>query len=98
MRHSNHTDRGRRLPGWAAGRLALAVAVHVRMPGGRGRTMGDTTTTDRIRPLEGDPELIAEGLRAYAGAGVSEVQVVLDPIDRPSVERFAAVLPFLDRG
>jgi len=78
--------------------IERTVAVHVRMPGGRGRTMGDTTTTDRIRPLEGQPELIADGIRAYAGAGVSEVQVVLDPIDRPSVERFAAVLPFLDRG
>jgi alkanesulfonate monooxygenase SsuD/methylene tetrahydromethanopterin reductase-like flavin-dependent oxidoreductase (luciferase family) len=60
--------------------------------------MGDDTTTQRVVPLEGDPERIAEGLRAYAAVGVSEVQVVLDPIDRPSVERFAAVLPFLDRG
>jgi alkanesulfonate monooxygenase SsuD/methylene tetrahydromethanopterin reductase-like flavin-dependent oxidoreductase (luciferase family) len=78
--------------------IARTVAVHVRMPGGRGRTMGDTTTTQRVVPLEGPPEVIAEGLRAYVAAGVSEVQVVLDPIDRPSVERFAAVLPILDRG
>ena len=78
--------------------IARTVAVHVRMPGGRGRTMGDDATTVRIVPLEGEPEDIAEGLRAYAAVGVSEVQVVLDPIDRPSVERFAAVLPFLDRG
>jgi alkanesulfonate monooxygenase SsuD/methylene tetrahydromethanopterin reductase-like flavin-dependent oxidoreductase (luciferase family) len=60
--------------------------------------MGDTTTTRRIVPLEGSAEVIAAGLRAYADVGVSEVQVVLDPIDRPSVERFAAVLPILDRG
>jgi alkanesulfonate monooxygenase SsuD/methylene tetrahydromethanopterin reductase-like flavin-dependent oxidoreductase (luciferase family) len=78
--------------------IARTVAVHVRMPGGRGRTMGDTTTTDRIVPLEGEPEVIAAGLRAYGGVGVSEVQVVLDPIDRPSVERFARVLPILDRA
>jgi len=78
--------------------IARTVAVHVRMPGGRGRTMGDTSTTRRIAPLEGAPDVIAEGLRAYAAVGVSEVQVVLDPIDRPSVERFAAVLPILDRG
>jgi alkanesulfonate monooxygenase SsuD/methylene tetrahydromethanopterin reductase-like flavin-dependent oxidoreductase (luciferase family) len=77
--------------------IARTVAVHVRMPGGTGRTMGDTSTTDRIVPLEGEPELIAAGLAAYAAAGVDEVQVVLDPIDRPSVERFAAVLPILDR-
>jgi alkanesulfonate monooxygenase SsuD/methylene tetrahydromethanopterin reductase-like flavin-dependent oxidoreductase (luciferase family) len=68
------------------------------MPGGQGRTMGDTTTTQRIVPLEGEPAVVAAGLRAYADVGVSEVQVVLDPIDRPSVERFAAVLPILDRS
>jgi probable F420-dependent oxidoreductase len=78
--------------------IARTVAVHVRMRGGQGRTMGDTSTTRRIVPLEGPPEVIAEGLRAYAAVGVSEVQVVLDPIDRRSVERFAAVLPILDRG
>ena len=72
------------------------VAVHVRLPGGRGRTMGDTSTTDRIVPLEGSPEQMAEELRGYAAAGVDEVQAVLDPIDRPSIERFAAVLPLLD--
>ena len=35
-----------------------------------GRTMGDTTTTDRIVPLEGSPERMADELRAYAAAGV----------------------------
>jgi probable F420-dependent oxidoreductase len=76
--------------------IARTVAVHVRMPGGRGRTMGDDSTSARIVPLEGDPETIAAGLRAYADAGVAEVQIVLDPIDRPSVERLAEVLPILD--
>jgi alkanesulfonate monooxygenase SsuD/methylene tetrahydromethanopterin reductase-like flavin-dependent oxidoreductase (luciferase family) len=76
--------------------IARTVAVHVRMPGGAGRTMG-ASTTERIAPLEGEPETIATGLRAYADVGVSEVQVVLDPIDRGSVERFARVLPILDR-
>jgi len=80
------------------GEIARTVAVHVRMPGGTGRTMGDDSTTEQIVPLEGSTEEIAEGLRAYSDVGVSEVQVVLDPIDRPSVERFAAVLPILDRS
>jgi probable F420-dependent oxidoreductase len=78
--------------------IARTVAVHVRMPGGAGRTMGDDATTERVVPLEGPPEVIAAGLRAYAAAGIAEVQVVLDPIDRVSVERFAEVLPILDRG
>jgi probable F420-dependent oxidoreductase len=72
------------------------VAVHVRLPGGRGRIMGDASTAERIVPLEGPPERMAEELRAYAAAGVDEVQAVLDPIDRPSVEAFAAVLPLLE--
>jgi alkanesulfonate monooxygenase SsuD/methylene tetrahydromethanopterin reductase-like flavin-dependent oxidoreductase (luciferase family) len=76
--------------------IERTVAVHVRMPGGGGRTMGDDSTTDRIRPLEGDAETIATGLRRYADVGVHEVQIVLDPIDRPSVERLAAALPLLD--
>ena len=72
------------------------VAVHVRLPGGQGRIMGDASTTNRIAPLEGPPERIAAGLRAYAGVGVDEIQAVLDPIDRASIEAFAAVLPFLE--
>jgi alkanesulfonate monooxygenase SsuD/methylene tetrahydromethanopterin reductase-like flavin-dependent oxidoreductase (luciferase family) len=74
------------------------VAVHVRLSGGSGRTMGGTSTTDQIRPLEGDPDTMAEELRAYAAAGVSEVQLVLDPIDRSAIERFAPVLAILDRS
>ena len=76
--------------------IRRTVAVHVRLPGGRGRMMGDTSTSDRIAPLEGPPERIADELRAYAAVGVDEVQAVLDPIDRVSIERFAAVLPLLD--
>jgi probable F420-dependent oxidoreductase len=78
--------------------IRRTVAVHVRLPGGRGRTMGDDATATRIVPLEGTPERMADELRAYAAAGVDEVQAVLDPIDRPSIERFAQVIPLLDRG
>jgi probable F420-dependent oxidoreductase len=73
------------------------VAIQVRLPGGHGRIMGDASTTDRIVPLEGSPERMADELRAYAAAGVEEVQAVLDPIDRSSIEQFAAVLPLLER-
>jgi len=77
--------------------IERTAAVHVRLPGGTGRTMGETSTTDQIRPLEGDPETMAAELRAYAAAGIAEVQLVLDPIDRLAIERFAGVLPILDR-
>jgi len=76
--------------------IERSVAVHVRLAGGGGRTMGNTSTTERIRPLEGDPEAMADELTAYAAEGIDEVQLVLDPIDRPAIERFAAVLSILD--
>jgi probable F420-dependent oxidoreductase len=84
----------------AAGRdpaaIERTVAVHVRLPGGSGRTMGDDSTVDTAPPLGGSDDLMAEELRAYAREGIGEVQLVLDPIDRPSIERFAGVLRLLD--
>jgi probable F420-dependent oxidoreductase len=75
--------------------IRRTVAVQVRLPGGQGRTMGDDSTSARIVPLEGSAEQMADGLRAYAAVGVDEIQAVLDPIDRPAIERFASVLPLL---
>jgi len=76
--------------------IERTVAVQVRLPGGAGRTMGDTSTAQSAPALEGSAESMAEELRAYAREGIGEVQLVLDPIDRPSIERFAAVLRVLD--
>ncbi|MGZ6314940.1 MAG: LLM class flavin-dependent oxidoreductase [Candidatus Limnocylindrales bacterium] len=73
------------------------IVVLVRMPGGSGRWQGrglDPTPN----PLEGSPEEIAEGLRAYARAGVKHVQLVVDPITIESLEGLAPVLELLDRG
>jgi len=78
--------------------IERTVAVQVRLPGGKGRTMGDTSVAESAPPLEGSVESMAEELRAYAREGIGEVQLVLDPIDRSSIERFAGVLRILDRG
>jgi alkanesulfonate monooxygenase SsuD/methylene tetrahydromethanopterin reductase-like flavin-dependent oxidoreductase (luciferase family) len=74
--------------------LARTVAVHVRIAGGRGRTMGGTSAAEA--PLVGTAEAMAEELLAYAAEGISEVQVIIDPITRESIEEFAHVLRFLD--
>jgi probable F420-dependent oxidoreductase len=79
------------------GEVARTVAVLVRLAGGKGRPSGDTSV-DAPPPLDGRPEVMAEELRAYAREGIAEVQLVLDPIDRPSIERFAGVLRLLDDG
>jgi alkanesulfonate monooxygenase SsuD/methylene tetrahydromethanopterin reductase-like flavin-dependent oxidoreductase (luciferase family) len=48
-------------------------------------------------PLTGSPAEIAAGLRAYADAGVSHVQVWLEPNTPAGIEAFAPVLDELDR-
>ena len=78
--------------------IERTVAVHVRLPGGTGRTQGDYSQVQALKPLEGTPSEMAEELRAYAGAGIGHVQLVLDPITRESIERFAPVLQLLDNG
>ena len=83
----------------AAGRqpadISRSVAVLVQLDGGAGRFQGGYTT-DPIVPLSGGPDALAEELRAYARAGIDEVQVVLDPITLDSIEAFGAVLELLD--
>ena len=67
------------------------------MPGGTGRTMGDSDAKQDVAPLQGAPEAMAEELRAYAREGIGHVQLVIDPITRASIEGFAPVLAELDR-
>ncbi len=78
------------------GQIERTVAVHVRLPGGAGRTMGDTSDKQAVAPLEGEVDEMADELRRYAREGIGHVQLVLDPIDRGSIERFARVLAALD--
>jgi alkanesulfonate monooxygenase SsuD/methylene tetrahydromethanopterin reductase-like flavin-dependent oxidoreductase (luciferase family) len=77
--------------------IARTVAVFVRGPGGSGRVQGHYAA-GAVPPLEGAPEEVAAGLRAYARAGISHVQLVLDPITLESIHAVALVLRELDRG
>jgi probable F420-dependent oxidoreductase len=74
--------------------VSRTVAVLVRLSGGRGRQQGDVADAEPT-PLAGTTEQIADGLRAYADAGIDEVQLVLDPITEASIAEVAAVLPLL---
>ena len=76
----------------AVGRTA---AVLVRMPDGHGR---DPSGTDEVTPLEGTAPVIADTLRAYAREGIGHVQLVVDPIDVPSIRALAPVLRELEQG
>ena len=48
--------------------------------------------------LRGSPEVLAEGLRSYARAGFTHVQIWLEPATIPGIEAFAPVLELLDAG
>jgi probable F420-dependent oxidoreductase len=71
------------------------VAVAIRLPGGTGRVQGDAART--APAISGAAESMAAALRAFAAAGIHEVQCVLDPINEASIETFAEVLDLLDR-
>ncbi|MEA2598415.1 MAG: hypothetical protein QOF01_4884 [Thermomicrobiales bacterium] len=55
-------------------------------------------STMSVPPLTGSPEELAASLRAYADAGVSHLQVWLEPNTVAGIEAFAPVLEALDRG
>lgn len=78
--------------------VEATVCVLVRMAGGAGRRQGDGYTDRTPNPVSGDAEIVAQELRAYAVAGVREVQLVLDPITVESIAAFAPILELLDRG
>lgn len=82
--------------GRASDEVVRTVAVLLQLPGGTGRTMGDTSESQQVRPLTGSPEELAVALRAYADAGITEVQLVLDPITADSIEALRPVLAALD--
>jgi alkanesulfonate monooxygenase SsuD/methylene tetrahydromethanopterin reductase-like flavin-dependent oxidoreductase (luciferase family) len=73
------------------------VAVLVRLPGGSGRLQGDLAQ-GRMPAVGSEPDELAGTLRAFAAEGIGHVQLVLDPITKPSIEALAPVLTLLDRG
>jgi probable F420-dependent oxidoreductase len=78
--------------------IERTVAVQVRLTGGKGREMGNTSEAQRVQPVAGTSEEIAAELRRYADEGIAEVQLILDPITRESLDEFGPVLELLDRG
>lgn len=73
------------------------TSVLVQLPGGSGRASGNSDRRD-VEPVRGAPEEMAARLRAYAGAGIGHLQLVLDPITAESIERLAPVLEMLAAG
>ena len=77
--------------------IERTAAILVQMPDGSGRSVMHTEDAG-TQPLNGEPEAMADALRKFADIGISHVQLVMDPITTESIEAFAPVLEFLDRG
>lgn len=77
--------------------LEKTCAALVAVTGAKGRLVGDPT--DRgSQAISGTPEELAAVMRQYAEAGISHLQVILDPNTLAAIEEFAPVLEILDRG
>ncbi|MGI9607502.1 MAG: LLM class flavin-dependent oxidoreductase [Acidimicrobiales bacterium] len=80
----------------AAGRnvedIEATAAVHIRLPGGSGRQMGDYTGDLDCAPLTGTPLELADQLREFEAAGATHVQLCVDPITRATIEHLGDVL------
>jgi alkanesulfonate monooxygenase SsuD/methylene tetrahydromethanopterin reductase-like flavin-dependent oxidoreductase (luciferase family) len=89
-------DEAARVAGRAPAEIARTVTVLVQLTGGRGRSSSYTNPT---QPQDGTkPTEMAATLRRYAAAGISHVQLVLDPITVDSIAECAPILEALDKG
>jgi len=78
----------------------VMIDLPVKVPGvdGRASVRGATAPGTVVRtPPTGTPEELAALLRGYVDAGISHVQVWLDPSDLRGMDAFAAVLELIDR-
>ncbi|MFV1962367.1 MAG: LLM class flavin-dependent oxidoreductase, partial [Acidimicrobiia bacterium] len=69
--------------------IEKTAAVYVRLSRGEGRVAG-SEDRPKAEPIAG--ETILERLDEFAEAGVSHLQVVLDPIDAVAVEELAGII------
>lgn len=90
-------DEACRVAGREPAEVARTASVYVQMTGGTGRG-ASITRSNPHPPHKGTPAELAEVLRGYARAGISHVQLVLDPITVESIAECAPVLELLDQG
>jgi alkanesulfonate monooxygenase SsuD/methylene tetrahydromethanopterin reductase-like flavin-dependent oxidoreductase (luciferase family) len=77
--------------------LERTVAVLVKFPGAPGGPLG-YSNRPAAEAISGEPAVLAEALRAFAGEGISHIQLVLDPITADSIAALAPTLALLNRS
>jgi alkanesulfonate monooxygenase SsuD/methylene tetrahydromethanopterin reductase-like flavin-dependent oxidoreductase (luciferase family) len=83
---SRRVDEAARAAGRDPGEIQRSVCVLVVLDRAAGERPLD------VPPLEGPPERVAEGLRAYAAAGADEAILVVSPITERSIRQLGAIL------
>jgi hypothetical protein len=92
----DRVDAACRAVGRGPGEVARTLALLVAFPGAVGRPAGRESEPNPD-PIPGsDPQMLAAALRAFADAGVSHVQLVLDPITLDSIVALEPTLAALD--
>ncbi len=84
-------DRACREVGRSPAEVARTAAVYVQLSRGKGRSAGSSEKPSS-QPISGSTEEIASRLGEFAAAGLSHIQVVLDPIDAAGVEELAEIV------
>lgn len=74
--------------------IQRSAAVYVQFERGSGRIAGSTDRPE-VTPITGSRAEMAESLSRFADAGMSHLQVVLDPIDARSIAELGDVLGLL---
>jgi alkanesulfonate monooxygenase SsuD/methylene tetrahydromethanopterin reductase-like flavin-dependent oxidoreductase (luciferase family) len=74
--------------------IQRTAAVYVQFERGSGRIAGSTDRPE-VTPITGSRSDVAESLSRFADAGISHLQVVLDPIDARSIVELGEVLGLL---
>jgi len=77
------------------GEVEKTATVYIQLPGGTGRITGHGVI-ESDRAQAGSRQDLAQLLDEYADAGLSQVQLVLDPIDASTVEEMGEVLRLID--
>jgi probable F420-dependent oxidoreductase len=80
--------------------LLRTAHLLIDLPGSDGGDIPDWVRAHRSsRPVvRGTPEQLAQGLKAFASAGISHVQVWLEPNTMAGIDAFQPVLELLERG
>jgi alkanesulfonate monooxygenase SsuD/methylene tetrahydromethanopterin reductase-like flavin-dependent oxidoreductase (luciferase family) len=93
----DHVDAACRSVGRDPAEVDRTIAILVGFPGAVGRPAGDASEPESEAIPGADPETLAATLRDFAAAGVSHLQLVLDPITVGSIAALEPTLAALDR-